>query len=142
MGYDPNIEYVKAALKDKRMRDIDMPGSMYQEWDNYARAHGGLGPDYVYPNPEDARYSDRGHLTDKGKLPWHPTFSDESDYAGLAPHGSWNGTTFVMTPEMVNEDRLGKMVIMKKNGEPETFMLPDGTEVTRDTNITKIVGGR
>ena len=100
MEYDVYREFIKAALKDPRMYKVNMPSSQYKYWDDYAKEHGGLGPNYVYPAPKDQVYDSRKHTTDKGKLPWHPTFSDESDYADMAISGHWTGNVYQMAPGM------------------------------------------
>ena len=48
--------------------------------EDFARKFGKIGQDYDYSKIGKLDY--RGHGTDKGKLPWHPTFSNESEYSG------------------------------------------------------------
>ena len=62
-----------------------------------ARMSGGMGLDYDYSKDDPtARLLDpRGHGSDKGKLPWHPTFSTESDYSTPQnPGGRWGHDVF------------------------------------------------
>jgi len=47
--------------------------------DMLAQALGTLGPDYDYSLAEAKNAN--GHYSDLGKLPWHPTFSQESAYS-------------------------------------------------------------
>ncbi len=64
-------------------------------WDQLARKSKGIGPDYDYSLM--GLVDSRGHSGDAGKLPNHPTFSNESAYSGLANElvgGSWKGSTF------------------------------------------------
>lgn len=44
-----------------------------------ARATNGIGPDYDYSKA--GKLDGRGHSSDAGKLPWHPTFSTQSKYS-------------------------------------------------------------
>ncbi len=133
MEYDVYREFIKAALKDPRMYKVNMPSSQYKYWDDYAKEHGGLGPNYVYPAPKDQVYDSRKHTTDKGKLPWHPTFSDESDYADMAISGHWTGNVYQMAPGMDTRDRLGelKMMIDTNNTDGDVYMLPNGKQLKR-----------
>ena len=52
---------------------------------------GGLGFDYDYGMMFGGRGAN-GHGTDEGKLPWHPTFSNQSMFADkeLHPGGIWS----------------------------------------------------
>jgi len=76
---------------------------MIKENDALARMTGGVGPDYDYSFAETGP-DGRGHFTDRGKLPNHPTFSIDSAYAELAPGeaGRWvqtpNGVGYVPGP--------------------------------------------
>ena len=63
-------------------------GNADRQLDNYARITGGIGPDYDYGKA--GTVDGRGHVGDTGKLPNHPTFSQESAYSnGLAQGGRW-----------------------------------------------------
>jgi len=50
-----------------------------------ARLLGGIGPDYDYS--QIGKLDSRGHGSDIGKLPWHPTFSNQSNYASMRDGG-------------------------------------------------------
>ena len=78
------------------------------------------GSDYMIDNKFGSNERDsRGHMKDggykstlQGKLPWHPTFSNESPYASKdKPGGSWfNGMgilpdTFTPSIEMIQDGR-------------------------------------
>ena len=54
-------------------------GGIYSN-DHDARVAKGIGPDYDYSKLTTGA-DGRGHYTDAGKLPWHPTFSQESRYS-------------------------------------------------------------
>lgn len=55
-----------------------------------AKVIGGVYGDYDYG--ADDKANSYGHYTDKGKLPWHPTFSGESIYSDEEmPGGEWEG---------------------------------------------------
>ena len=55
-----------------------------------AKALGHIYGDYDYGMDKQAGLY--GHYSDKGKLPYHPTFSNESAYATKdKPGGSWKG---------------------------------------------------
>ena len=65
------------------LQDIEMGNQ-----EMLAQAIGGIGPDYDYSKMGNR--DNRGHGTDAGKLPWHPTFSNQSYYSSLAnPGGQW-----------------------------------------------------
>ena len=57
------------------------------EWDKWARENGSLGPDYDYS--KIGKVDNRGHGSDKGKLPNHPTFSTGSEYSEKGSPGKW-----------------------------------------------------
>ena len=53
-----------------------------------ARVTNGIGPDYDYS--KTGKLDGRGHSSDTGKLPWHPTFSTQSEYSTKDnPGGTW-----------------------------------------------------
>ena len=57
--------------------------------DYYARMRGTVAEDYDYSKAPTVADS-RGHYTDAGKLPNHPTFSIGSDYSNsTTPGGVW-----------------------------------------------------
>ena len=62
--------------------------------DFWARAFNAVGPDYDYTLIEQTP-DGRGHYSDIGKLPNHPTFSNESIYAKYYPElaGQWSETS-------------------------------------------------
>lgn len=77
-----------------------------REWEDWAIKNKSLGPDYDYSKmgPPDPR----GHGSDKGKLPNHPTFSDQSYYAEKGNPGQWlkmrdGKDYFEPSPEQLNE---------------------------------------
>jgi hypothetical protein len=74
--FDPGSLFGLAALAAKN--------------DFWARMLGGVGPDYDYSFVRQGP-DGRGHFTDAGKLPNHPTFSNQSAYADEAPlqAGRW-----------------------------------------------------
>ncbi|HKO93453.1 MAG TPA: hypothetical protein VJU61_20005 [Polyangiaceae bacterium] len=81
----------------------------FQEWKRrYAPNDSGADYDLrgafkagVEPDPEN------GHWPDTWKKPNHPTFSDQSQYARLAPSkaGSWRGETYVPPKQLPLKDR-------------------------------------
>jgi len=66
--------------------------------EDIARHTDGMGLDYDYGLAAKAivegkakGLADNGHSTDVGKLPWHPTFSQESGYSNSkTPGGVWD----------------------------------------------------
>jgi hypothetical protein len=57
--------------------------------DFYAKMNGGVYGDFDYG--ADNVKGEFGHYTDKGKLPYHPTFSNESKYSNAqTPGGDWD----------------------------------------------------
>ena len=58
--------------------------------DQYAKSVGAVGPDYDYGLAKGGADS-REHYTDAGKLPGHPTFSNQSAYStDKYPGGVWS----------------------------------------------------
>jgi hypothetical protein len=90
--------WAKAALRDPRMRGLGLSEDMMRKWDMAARETGQIGPDYGYGLSD---IDSRGHFGDVGKMPWHPTYSDQSKIT-VAPElmGHWNreGTSFTPSP--------------------------------------------
>lgn len=89
--------------------------------DREARKSGGIGPDYDYS--KDQSVDGRGHNSDAGKLPNHPTFSDQSDYANeKTPGGHWgnkNGKdTYTPSVQMVTDGRAAGLGRYMKRVEP------------------------
>jgi hypothetical protein len=68
----------------------------YEQWKNKV-AKGDAGEDYDYRGAFAAGEGrgPEGHMTDKFKKPNHPTFSNESQYAGHGKPGSRQGDAFV-----------------------------------------------
>ena len=72
----------------------------------------GLDYDYGMSDPMTRLLDGRGHGSDKGKLPWHPTFSNQSAFANKNyPGGEWGrdfmGDTFTPSDkQMGNLDAL------------------------------------
>jgi len=59
--------------------------------DRLAKVLGGISGDYDYSQGGEANAM--GHYTDKGKMPWHPTFSNESVYSNADnAGGEWYTT--------------------------------------------------
>ena len=77
-----------SALADLQNREMG-------NWSSIARDHNLAGPDYDYSKL--AQLDSRGHGTDLGKLPWHPTFSTGSAYS--SPEfmgGQWGKPTSLL----------------------------------------------
>jgi len=88
-------------------------------WDEAARTSGGVGPDYDYSMLGVT--DNRGHGSDLGKLPNHPTFSNQSAYstAGLGQKyegGSWDGNTFTPSKRMLGNHNIEQLQWMLDNG--------------------------
>ena len=98
--------------------------------DNYAKAMERISLDYDY-GLAGAQGED-GHYTDLGKLPWHPTFSNESAYASEAnPGGVWGKAvdgqdTYTPSPESIrNGNTVGLAEYMSsKHQEGSKLELP------------------
>lgn len=89
---------------------------------------------YYADNPGVSPNTDGQHYTDQYKKPWHPTFSDESMYNGVAGNrgGSW-GTDAdgkdTFTPGATNlqlHGVLGLQDYFDKNEPNITLMMPGG----------------
>jgi len=107
-------------------------------WDAEARRTGTIGPDYDYS--KISKLDSRGHGTDLGKLPNHPTFSVESAYSGKIIDstgqpiigGTWKGNKFTMSNSMAKNGGVNRIrqLIHNKQSDGEVFYMPDGvTEI-------------
>ena len=86
--------------KEFALRSAFANKAMVLSEDN-ARMGGRLGADYDYSQDDAVKrmLDPRGHGSDRGKMQWHPTFSDQSVYSTPKnPGGRWSrdfqGTTF------------------------------------------------
>lgn len=89
LGLDKVLKRMKSARVPTLKDALDLP-SVKDEgtWDRWARENKQMGPDYDYS--KIGELDARGHGTDKGKLPNHPTFSTESDYSSTGNPGKWS----------------------------------------------------
>jgi hypothetical protein len=109
------LALVKDMLSSNYMRDMSEQDMML--WDKAARESKSVGPDYDYGF--SGELDDRGHSSDRGKLPNHPTFSNLSEYStgGLAEFhpkatgGSWSNDG-VFTPSD-NQVKRGSINILQ-----------------------------
>ena len=91
--------------------------------DNLARSIKGIGPDYDY-GAGSKQMDLRGHLGDAGKLPWHPTFSNESVYSNeKTPGGKWSDEGYRPSVQMVNDGRTRGLAEYMANVEPNSKLL-------------------
>jgi len=73
----------------------------------------------------------RGHAKDGvkgdkmvGKLPWHPTFSNESPYSNAkTPGGQWISDDYRPSVQMVNDGRTRGLAEYMANVEPDSKLL-------------------
>lgn len=92
--------------------------------DTLARATDGLGPDYDYGLAAKLAQDGRGHLGDVGKLPWHPTFSQESAYSNSkVPGGVWTDVGFRPSVQMVSDGRTQGLAAYMAQAEPSSKLL-------------------
>ena len=99
-----------------------------------ARMSGGVGPDYDYS--KIGQIDNRGHGSDKGKLPNHITFSTHSDYSTKDnPGGTWGKDfmgetnyrdTFTPTQDMINQHGVKAYQKYFKNSEPGVRLILNG----------------
>jgi len=103
--------------------------------EQFAKQFRTLGNDYDYSASDVV--DGRLHYNDKGKLPWHATFSGLSKYAGLGPHGTWDNTRpdgsgdFHLTKEMMTNDRMGNLqwMVDNKYTDGDRYFLPNGKQM-------------
>ena len=98
-----------------------------------AKMSGGKGPDYDYSKLGEP--DSRGHGSDKGKLPNHPSFSKQSDYASKKyPGGEWgkdfqgkdvfsDRQTFTPSDRMVKEHGKDQLENYFKFYEPDVRLI-------------------
>ncbi len=94
-----------------------------QLWEIMAKQTGSLGPDYDYS--KQGNMDERGHGSDKGKMPWHPTFSNQSAFATKEkPGGQWGrdfmGDTFTPSQNMVEQGWFEAQKNYMREVEPNT----------------------
>jgi len=95
--------FLKADPRIYDMKNTTVNPKWIAEQELIAEATGGMGQDYDYSMMINR--DNRGHGTDKGKLPWHPTFSTQSAFSTpTQPGGVWGhdktGNTFKPTDRM------------------------------------------
>ena len=112
IGNPPNKDWVLAAMQNRDMYKI---GREEGPWDQAARVTHQLGPNYDY-SVFSGKQDSRGHSGDIGKLPWHPTYSDQSAYKGFGPQGIWVDNNYVMSDKAATDGRLGELQWMLNNG--------------------------
>jgi hypothetical protein len=70
---------------------LQQQGNAEHDRDTFARDYGQYGPDYDYRLVDPTDIDMRQHGNDIGKLPNHPTFSNQSFYSGPNyPGGEWS----------------------------------------------------
>ena len=95
--------FIRASPDKYKRGDMQLLSKYIRDQELYARITGGIGEDYDYGYAGEV--DERGHLTDAGKLPWHPTFSNQSAFVTEEnPGGIWGhdsgGDTFEPTDRM------------------------------------------
>jgi len=114
------LALVRDMLNNQDVQRMSGQDSML--WDRAARESKSVGPDYDYGFV--GNLDDRGHSSDRGKLPNHPTFSNLSEYStgGLAEFhpkatgGSWsNDGVFTPSTNQVNRGGLGQLQWLMDN---------------------------
>ena len=94
--------------------------------DNVAEITNGLGPDYDYSL---ASRNGNEHASDVGKLPNHPTFSNQSAYHSIENQGGvWgkdvNGRdTYTPSVQMVQQGKTAGLAGYMASREPNTVLL-------------------
>lgn len=85
MSYDTKLSLEEEA-KFKDWKAKNAPNDSGEDYDLRGAYKEGLKPD-----------AKSGHWPDTYKKPNHPTFSDQSKYAGAAPEkaGHWNGDEYI-----------------------------------------------
>ena len=74
--------------KQSLKKSLNLPDvNNMQSWERWAKATGNWGPDYDYSKMGEV--DERGHGSDLGKLPNHPTFSTQSAYSEDGNPGVW-----------------------------------------------------
>lgn len=90
--------------------------------DSLAKLLGGISGDYDYGQDREA--GAQGHYSDKGKMPWHPTFSEESNYStDKYSGGTWSKDAdgkdvFVPSQDMVQAGAVRGLAEYFKRVEP------------------------
>jgi hypothetical protein len=95
-----------------------------------AQLFNSIGHDYDYSLARGQNA--RGHYTDAGKLPWHPTFSTGSNYNDNTNQGgTWDSTTneaganvdrFTPSPQMMQEAPISYLGDYFKHVEPQAIL--------------------
>ena len=97
-----------------------------KNWEEAARLHNGVGPDYDYGLAANLTRGKNGHIGDIGKLPNHPTFSVESAYSAPdVPGGVWKNNSFYASPQNLIYTSKGRLQNYFNRVEPGvTLVLP------------------
>lgn len=118
-----------------------------KERDDLAKLAGSWSHGYDY-GKSDMIQASNGHYGDSGKLPWHPTFSDESSYSTSefkggtwsTPKGSMTGNIYTPSKDMINAGTTKGLVEYMKSREPDVQLnSPKGYEII-DGQFVKING--
>jgi len=118
-----------------------------KERDDVAKNTGSWSHGYDYGKSDMIQESD-GHYSDSGKLPWHPTFSDESAYSShkfkggtwSTPEGSMTGNIYTPSRDMIKAGTTEGLSEYMKSREPDVQLnSPEGYEII-DGQFVKING--
>lgn len=105
---------------------------MYSEDDSHDYDMKGYFKDVLLDNPDKGANAEGEHYPDTYKKPWHPTFSDQSMYHGVAGQmgGQWDVNDLgedTFTPGSTNvqlHGLLGLMDYFDKNEPSSHLMMP------------------
>ena len=115
------------ATPDKYKREnMQLMPQWMSDQELYAELTGGVGQDYDYGMMQ--KRDDRGHSTDKGKLPWHPTFSNQSAFTSKgSPGGQWENVEGreTYTPDFTQLSNQSPKELLKymDEVEPDTMLM-------------------
>ena len=119
---------IKATPDVYEREGIQLTPQWMNDQELYAELTGGIGQDYDY-GVTSGRDS-RGHGSDKGKLPWHPTFSTQSAFTTeKTPGGKWENIDGidVFTPhasQITPENNMDNLKAYFNEVEPGTILMP------------------
>ena len=124
------IAYAKSIIEKDPQQFME--GKDIGLWDQVARKQRGLGPDYDYSMA--TALDSRGHAGDIGKLPNHPTFSDESAYSGTSGlvGGHWNGNVFTPAPWQLHDHsaKIRQWLVDNNRTDGDIYLGADGKPLT------------
>lgn len=124
--------------------DIRLDLARSKERDDLAKQTRNWSGDYDY-GKSDMIQAANGHYSDSGKLPWHPTFSTESEYSSPEfKGGEWKEIdgkmTYTPSEDMIKAGTTKGLVDYMRTREPGVELRAPMMYEIKDNNIIRVDG--